>query len=714
MKARLWMSGGGLLVALTFGLGLASGQQVEDKTEAGKVREDIRLREQILKRQFEEFERSLLQLKQRLERSSKEEDRQRAKVLQKVLEQARDASITTQFEQMIDFLRKQKLTNVGDINIAMDRANKLADDLRALLALMREDPRTVNLTEKRKELEALIKRIDKAIHDQRVVQGQTDLGKTDRGELKKNQEKVTKDVGDIAKTMSGKDGQGGEGKNPHGNAKPGEKGGEGKSGESKDAGKGGEGKSAEAKAGGKGGEASAKGDQSGKEGKGGEGGEGKAKSGGEGKEGAQAGAKGSKGGEGEAGGKKGGMGGSKEAGGSKDGSKEKGGDPSGAKGGKGGEKGGDKSGGEKGGSKSAGKGGEGSKGAGAKGSKGGEGQSGSKAGGSKSSQGQAKSGSKSGGQSSSKSGGQEGGQQGGEQGQAKQDPNQKGGPQGGNQDPKDEVANSKKRVQDAEYKQKQAEEKIAGKDNKGASDDQGKAIDDLEQAKKKLEELLRQTREEELERLLAALQARCEKMLAMQQQVLAGTEDVFKAIQATVDRKPERDHQQRSLKLSDQEKEIVIEATKAIEMLEAEGSAVAFPEVFQQVREDMKHVQRRLEVTDAGQVTQAIERDIIDTLKEMIEALKKARQEQQQGKPGQPKEGKSNPNQDQKLLDQIAELKMIRSMQLRVNARTKTYGRLYEGEQAADANVGRELRNLSERQERIYEITIKIAKGENR
>src|SRR5262249_32529559 len=153
--------------------------------------------------------------------------------------------------------------------------------------------------------------------------------------------------------------------------------------------------------------------------------------------------------------------------------------------------------------------------------------------------------------------------------------------------------------------------------------------------------------------------------------------------------------------------------TKAIEMLEAEGSAVAFPEVFKQVREDMKHVQRRLGVIDTGVVTQAIEKDIIDTLKEMIEALKKARQELDNQK-NPPSNSPPPPPQDQKLLDQIAELKMIRSMQIRVNSRTEIYGKQYNGEQAGEPAIVRELRNLSERQERIFEVTNRIAKGDNK
>src|SRR5438132_12805666 len=131
-------------------------------------------------------------------------------------------------------------------------------------------------------------------------------------------------------------------------------------------------------------------------------------------------------------------------------------------------------------------------------------------------------------------------------------------------------------------------------------------------------------------------------MLAMQVNVQEGTVRVAKEIDKLADKRPTRDQQQDALKLSDKEKDIVTEATKALEMLEAEGSAVAFPEVFQQMREDMKNVQRRLGVVDVGKVTQGVEQDIIDTLKEMIEALKKARQEMDVKKM-QPNQQQQNP-----------------------------------------------------------------------
>src|SRR5208283_1976531 len=175
--------------------------------------------------------------------------------------------------------------------------------------------------------------------------------------------------------------------------------------------------------------------------------------------------------------------------------------------------------------------------------------------------------------------------------------------------------------------QKKAEEEIAKKKNPDASKNQDKAIDNLDEARKKLEDILRQIRQEEIERLLAQLQARCEYMLQLQKEVYEGTVQVDRTVGEHPDKKPARADEQKSLQLADRETLIIQEATKAIQLLEAEGSAVAFAEVFQQVREDMKKVHKLLNRTDVGIFTQSIEKDIIQTLEEMVEALKKAKKD---------------------------------------------------------------------------------------
>lgn len=130
-------------------------------------------------------------------------------------------------------------------------------------------------------------------------------------------------------------------------------------------------------------------------------------------------------------------------------------------------------------------------------------------------------------------------------------------------------------------------------------------------------------REEEHQRPLTDLLDRCQKMLDMQVAVYEGTERLHKIIEGARHKKPRPEDERASRKLSDKQKAIVVLATKAIDMLEADGAAVAFPEVFRLLRDDMKRVQRCLEMCAVGVTTQAIEKDIIDTLEEMIAATKR-------------------------------------------------------------------------------------------
>jgi hypothetical protein len=278
-------------------------------------------------------------------------------------------------------------------------------------------------------------------------------------------------------------------------------------------------------------------------------------------------------------------------------------------------------------------------------------------------------------------------------------------------DNQSQQAPGRKQIQEAAESQKKAESEIAKNKKDVASNHQDQAIQKLEEAKKRLEELLRQLREEEKQRLLAALEARCRRMLELQTEVYQGTVEVEKVIAQDQDKIPDRSQEQRSLKLSDREMAIVQEAKKGLDVLEAEGSGVAFPEVFGQVRDDAAHVARRLGKVDVRKVTQAIELDIIASLKEMLEALKKA-QSNSRGGSGSGS-GSNGERRNKTLIDLLAELKMIRSLQLRVNQRTSVYGRQYPGEQAGDDDIQKELASLARRQQKIFELTNDIALGKN-
>jgi hypothetical protein len=511
-----------------------------------KSTNDIGVEQEILARQYQDFEKALLRLVQRMENSNKPEEKERAANYRKAIAFSTDKDVKGKFQKLIEMLRSTKSLKTDEIKQAMEESKMVADDIKVIIAMLLADTREDELKKERARLQELIRQLEEIIRKQKIVRAQTEAGKTEKKPLGEAQNKVTKSTEQLARALDKKDGK--DGKDGKGEPKDGK--GDGK-GEPKD-------------------------------------GKGEPKDG-----------------------------------------------------------------------------------------KDGKGQPGS---------GQPKS------------------TKPGDKKDTPPQPNSDDNQQGQDGMP------AKKQVQEANDYQKQAEKDIDKEDRKNASDKQDKALKALEEAKKKLEEILRQLREEEIERMLAALEARCQKMLQMQIEVRDGTVRVFRAIEENVDKKPSRANEQKALQLSDREQQIVDEATKAIQMLEAEGSAVAFPEVFIQVREDMRHVARRLGKADVGTVTQVIEEDIINTLKEMIEALKKA-QQQLQANRSNPSQ---SPNQNQKLLDLLAELKMIRSMQVRVNSRTKVYGEKYQGEQADDGDIRHELNDLAGRQQKIFEVTDNIYRGKNK
>jgi hypothetical protein len=271
-----------------------------------------------------------------------------------------------------------------------------------------------------------------------------------------------------------------------------------------------------------------------------------------------------------------------------------------------------------------------------------------------------------------------------------------------------EATPGQKDVESAQNDQKQAEQKLTQNDRDEASQRQNDAIRKLEKAREELEKRLKQVREEEIERILANLQDRCQRMLAMQLEVYSGTLAVHKSMVEANQTPPRREDVQKSLQLASREADIVKEALGAIRLLEEEGSAIAFPRVFEELRDDMITVQNRLNRVDVGPFTQAIEEDIIRTLREMIESLEKSRKDNKKSGGGG---GGGGGKQNQRLVDQLAELRMIRAMQLRINSRTAAYSREYQGEQADNPDIQRELRGLSIRQGLLEELTRRLAEN---
>ncbi len=135
------------------------------------------------------------------------------------------------------------------------------------------------------------------------------------------------------------------------------------------------------------------------------------------------------------------------------------------------------------------------------------------------------------------------------------------------------------------------------------------------------------------------------------------------------------------------------------------------------MRDDMEEVAARLDQVKVGEISRGLEEEIIETLEELIEALQKAQQDMEEGKPSQP--GQPGAGDDPPLVDILSELKMIRSLQVRVNSRTKRYAKLLDDPedpvgQVVEEDVRRAIGKLSDLELRIQRITRDIVLGKNK
>jgi hypothetical protein len=281
---------------------------------------------------------------------------------------------------------------------------------------------------------------------------------------------------------------------------------------------------------------------------------------------------------------------------------------------------------------------------------------------------------------------------------------------GGEQKPQQQSPSERavEKLRKAQQRMQQAQEKLDEAKRNDAVQEQEQALRELEQAKAELEKILRQLREEEMERMLVLLEARLRKMLELQNAVY---DDTIKLAESA-NNVPEHELEIASASLGRKEDQIVGEADRALVLMQEDGSSVAFPEALQQAREDMRTVAGRLRDVQPDEITQALEEDIIATLEETLAALQQALQDLRDKKASQ-QQGQSGEPGEQPLVDQLAELRMIRALQGRVNRRTEFYDRLIEGDQTREAELLDSLRQLAVRQERIFDATRDLHQGTN-
>jgi len=240
-----------------------------------------------------------------------------------------------------------------------------------------------------------------------------------------------------------------------------------------------------------------------------------------------------------------------------------------------------------------------------------------------------------------------------------------------------------------------------------ASKDQDDAVKELEKALEEIEQRLAQLREEmQLERL-ARLEARFREMLARQQKVTIGTETLEKKRAEAASGKLGRRDQITLNVFVEEELALAEMSQQAMEIIIEDGTSVVFPRVVERLRDDFNRVADLMDKQKLGGYTHVLQKDIEKTLEDLIEALVKAQQQKEAGQGGQ-QQGGGNPNENNEpLLPNSAELKLLRSMQLRVNTRTKAF-HADHGDGPLDETSEQAIADISNMQRDVAEMTLEI------
>ena len=275
--------------------------------------------------------------------------------------------------------------------------------------------------------------------------------------------------------------------------------------------------------------------------------------------------------------------------------------------------------------------------------------------------------------------------------------------------PKSKQEQARDRVQKARQRMQKAEKNLRENKRKDAVEEQEKAEEELQQAIAELEKILKQLREEEIERTLVDLETRLKRMAEWERTIREQSEKLGNL--AGEERDRQLDIQ--ANKLATEQLKVAMEGQRAMLLLKDEGSSQAFPEALQQVINDAQLVVKRLNAADLSVNTLAIEDEIIGALDEMLESLQevqKKREEEKQNRREDGSGGGGGSPPEEPLVGAIAELRLIKTLQLRVNRRTDRLADQSNNKddligEVSDQKLREELLELSGRQQKIQGVT---------
>ncbi|MBN1556341.1 MAG: hypothetical protein JXA11_16495 [Phycisphaerae bacterium] len=236
-------------------------------------------------------------------------------------------------------------------------------------------------------------------------------------------------------------------------------------------------------------------------------------------------------------------------------------------------------------------------------------------------------------------------------------------------------------------------------DAAGANQQQNESAKNLQEALDALDEEIKKLERLSKAEKLASIAERLEKALERQKACTKQTRAAYDA-RAKTDPPYDRPAQQKLAELATVEGDLAAEVESIRAMLKKEGTTVVFPAVLGDVKQDLLDVQKSLNEFDPGSLTRATQKDIEQTLEELLESVRK---ELSKG-PGRGMGGGGGGCCKPPLIPPIAELRMLRMKQLRVNRNTKRLDELTRTGNLPDERRQTEHTKLTRRQEQVLEL----------
>ena len=157
---------------------------------------------------FRKFQRELLTSAQRLEKSPKPEDQNRAKVIFSALELSQKQNLDNQFQKLIASMAGGS-GNVKDLNVIAGQDEQLQKALQDIMAILMTDDESARIKAEIKTLEEYLKKVRLLKRNQEIIRGITESQRVDAERIAKEQKDLAERTKETADKMGGKkDGEG--------------------------------------------------------------------------------------------------------------------------------------------------------------------------------------------------------------------------------------------------------------------------------------------------------------------------------------------------------------------------------------------------------------------------------------------------------------------------------------------------------------------------